>query len=200
MARLADALLCLGTGRLARDPVYRDDGAGLRSGELAGEVVRLVARQEKGSAKVKQNIATFNDVVNQYLRDQAKSDREKWETMLAQQIEDAGLPTPIWAGSEGGQYKVKAPGRSRPYCVDFYWPLCQPLIVEVLGGEFKPDSKYARGGVALRKWVERLRWLERLGYRVYCFTGQEVKDGTAIQWLREELEAKIGGQDDTIER
>ena len=132
------------------------------------------------------------DVANQYMRDQAKSDREKWETMLAQQIEDAGLPTPIWTGSEGGQYKVKAPGRSRPYRVDFWWSLdySNAMIVEVLGGEFQAGSKYARGGVALRKWVERLRWLERLGYRVYCFTGQEVKDGTAIKWLRKEFEVK----------
>jgi len=130
-----------------------------------------------------------------FASDKARAIRERWEVMLHDQIIEAGLPKPIWAGSDDGQYKVCRPGHSHAWRVDFYWSLDfrqREVIVEVLGGEFQGGSKYARGGVALRKWVERLRWLVKLGYRVYCFTGQEVNDGTAIEWLREEFKGRTG--------
>jgi very-short-patch-repair endonuclease len=59
-------------------------------------------------------------------------------------------------------------------------PRAQKLLVEVDGGEWQARSGH-KTGHGLRRDREKDRAAQMLGYRVFRFTGSEVKDGTALR-------------------
>ena len=110
---------------------------------------------------------------------QAKAVRERWEHLLAQQIEDAGLPTPQ------PQYHIYMPGASHPCRADFAWPE-RKLLVEVQGGQWSHGAHTRGSGFEddCRKYSQ----YALLGFRLMLITPDMISDGTAIEYLRKCLE------------
>lgn len=103
------------------------------------------------------------------------------EDLLEKQIESAGLPTPI------KQHRVAPP---RLHRMDFAWPDCG-LAVEVQGLGRKGKGSWSMGrhqspkGMANdceKNYLALIR-----GWRVLAVTGQQVRDGIAIEWIKELL-------------
>ena len=97
--------------------------------------------------------------------------RSEIEQMLSDQIKAAGLPAPIeWPAQH-------APIEYRKYRVDFSWP-DKKLIVDVDGavhrikGTFK--ASFERGYLLLKG-----------GWKVLHVGGDQVRDGTAVEWVKD---------------
>lgn len=100
------------------------------------------------------------------------------EAELALQIRALELPEPI------REYVV--PGIPR-FRYDFAWKNCK-LLIEVNGGT------YVKSGHTTHKGIDRdyrkNRWAQQLGWRCFSYTGEDVKNGTAIDEIRKALEAE----------
>lgn len=87
-------------------------------------------------------------------------------------------------------YELPAPERQaklipgREYAFDFAWPAAK-LAVEVNGGEWSRGAHNRSWGQ--RRDNEKARLVQELGWRLWTFTGSEVRDGTAIDALRREF-------------
>ena len=104
----------------------------------------------------------------------------KWERLLAQQIEDAGLPAPE------RQYHIYMPGASHPCRADFCWPSGR-LIVEVQGGQWV-RGRHTRGGKSFETECRKVAWYGVLGFVVLPVTPGMIEDGYAINCIRKRLE------------
>lgn len=103
---------------------------------------------------------------------QAKAERDKYEDKLAGQLDSLGIEY---------ERQVRFHPVRRWRC-DF---LIGNLIVEVDGGEWSGKGHFGSRG---RKHDnERDRAATLLGYRVLRFTGSEVKDGTAVRVIEDEV-------------
>ena len=99
------------------------------------------------------------------------------EDIMAQAIEDAGLPAPQ------RQYRFHV---TRKWRFDFAWP-AQRLAVEVDGGQFVM-GRHGRGG-ALNAESEKLEAALLLGWRVYKVPTKWVRDRKGAPVRRETIEA-----------
>lgn len=97
------------------------------------------------------------------------------ESMLNWQMRVDGLPAPEQ------EYRFDDARRWR---FDFAWPGCR-LAVEVNGGEWS-DGRHSRGA-GMAADYEKLNAATIAGWRVLQFTGSQVRDGTAINTIRQAL-------------
>ena len=73
---------------------------------------------------------------------------------------------------------------TRRWRFDFAWPDCR-LAVEVNGGEWS-EGRHSRGSGVAGDY-EKLNAATIAGWRVLQFTGSQVRDGTAINTIRQAL-------------
>ena len=101
------------------------------------------------------------------------------ETLLLWQLKDAGMPEPET------QFRA-VPGRR------FAWDFAYPdnrLLVEVQGGTWVANTGHTSGrGVA--RDCEKANMATLHGWRVLLFTGDMVRDGTALAIIQQAMEAK----------
>ena len=100
------------------------------------------------------------------------------EELFAFQATAAGLP-PF-------EREYLVPGVSR-FRYDFAW-IEQKLLVEINGGTWGHMGHSTGKGIARDYRKNRLP--QELGWRCYSFTGDEVKEGEAIEVVRKALEKK----------
>ena len=100
------------------------------------------------------------------------------EAELALQIRALGLPEPI------REYQAI---KGRKFRFDFAW-LEQRLLVEVNGGTYTKGAHSTGRGIARDYEKANLAVLQ--GWRVLSFDGKSVKDGTAVEVIRQALEAE----------
>jgi len=120
---------------------------------------------------------------------EAKARRERLEQQLHQQIADAKLP-PAFDKWHGGQIRFQP---ARRWAFDFAWP-DRMLAVEVHGGTWLPTT----GDAAKRGWHNTGAAFERdavkmcaaavAGWRVMIVTSAMVRDGRALEFIRQALE------------
>lgn len=88
--------------------------------------------------------------------------------------------------------KLPAPEREvclipgRKFRVDFAWRE-QRIAFEVNGGTWVKSGHSS--GAGLQRDYEKAALLQLEGYRVFSVSGQSVRDGTAIKWLKQALNA-----------
>jgi len=100
------------------------------------------------------------------------------EALLLWQLKDAGLPEPTV------QFKAIA---DRRYRWDFAYPDYR-LLIEVQGGTWVANTGHTSGrGVA--RDCEKANLATVNGWRVLLFTGDMVKDGTALDTIIKAMEA-----------
>ena len=125
---------------------------------------------------------------------QKKMKREKWEIMFARQLEEIGFEeapkdSRVMPGQYVREYRFCP---SRRWRVDFLiiykkaeWGNEYSILVEIEGGT------YARGrhtrGSGYAKDCEKYNHAALAGWQVYRFTGEMIKDGSAIRWLQEHV-------------
>ncbi len=100
------------------------------------------------------------------------------ELLLATQIEQAGIAAPEqeWRFHE-----------TRRWRFDFAWPhLIPPLAIEVEGGTWTRKSRHTTGK-GFEKDAEKYNAAVLLNWRVLRFTGDQVRDGRAIDVIVEAL-------------
>lgn len=90
------------------------------------------------------------------------------EIAYLQQITASGLSPPV------REYPFASPRRWR---ADFAWPDCR-LLVEIEGGTWS-GGRHTRGA-GYAKDAEKYNAAALLGWRVLRFTGEMVRDGTAL--------------------
>ena len=100
------------------------------------------------------------------------------EAELALQIRALDLPEPI------REYQAI---KGRKFRFDFAW-LEQRLLVEVNGGTYTQGAHSTGRGIARDYEKANLAVLQ--GWRVLSFDGKSVKDGTAVEVIRQALEAE----------
>lgn len=100
------------------------------------------------------------------------------EELFQKQLDQLGLPP------AKREYRFCPPRRWR---FDFAWPLFK-MAVEIQGGTWI-HGRHNRGA-GFEKECERRRWCARLGWRVFEFTGKEVKNETAINWMIAQFQAE----------
>jgi very-short-patch-repair endonuclease len=99
------------------------------------------------------------------------------EAELALQIRALGLPEPV------REYQAIT---GRKFRFDFAW-LEHRLLVEVNGGTYTKGAHSTGQGIARDYEKANLAVLQ--GWRVLTFDGKSVKDGTAVEVIRQALEA-----------
>ncbi len=93
-------------------------------------------------------------------------------------------------------YRLQMPEREHVFATprrwrfDFAWP-ARKLAAEVQGGTWV-RGRHSRGA-GMRKDAEKYNTAALLGWHVLLFTGDMVKDGSAIQTVKDALSA-IGAQ------
>ena len=100
------------------------------------------------------------------------------EAELALQIKALGLPEPT------REYLAI---KGRKFRFDFAW-LEQRLLVEVNGGTYTQGAHSTGRGIA--RDYEKANLAVLHGWRVLSFDGKAVKDGTAVEVIRQALEAE----------
>ena len=100
------------------------------------------------------------------------------EELFALRVRAEGLPEPV------REYAV--PGIPR-FRYDFAW-VAQKLLVEINGGTWGHMGHSTGKGIA--RDYRKSRMAQALGWRCYPFTGDEVKDGTAVEVVRKALEVR----------
>jgi len=100
------------------------------------------------------------------------------EAELALQIRALGLPEPI------REYQAI---KGRKFRFDFAW-LEHRLLVEVNGGTYTKGAHSTGAGIA--RDYEKCNLGVLQGWRVLLFDGKAVKDGTAVEVIRQALEAE----------
>ena len=100
------------------------------------------------------------------------------EAELALQIKALGLPEPI------REYQAIT---GRKFRFDFAW-LEHRLLVEVNGGTYTKGAHSTGQGIARDYEKANLAVLQ--GWRVLTFDGKSVKDGTAVEVIRQAVEAE----------
>jgi len=98
------------------------------------------------------------------------------EAELALQIKALGLPEPT------REYLAI---KGRKFRFDFAW-LEQRLLVEVNGGTYTQGAHSTGRGIA--RDYEKCNLATLAGWRVLSFDGKSVKDGTAVEVIRQALE------------
>ena len=99
------------------------------------------------------------------------------EAELALQIKALGLPEPI------REYQAI---KGRKFRFDFAW-LEHKLLVEVNGGTYTKGAHSTGAGIA--RDYEKANLAQLAGWRVLLFDGKSVKDGTAVEVIRQALES-----------
>jgi len=102
------------------------------------------------------------------------------ETLLAVQLEQAGIPFER-------EYRFHP---VRKWRADFnvwrhYWHTKGDVLVEIDGGAFIA-GRHSRG-TGVEKDAEKQSAAAILGYRVLRCTPRQVKDGTALEWIKQAL-------------
>lgn len=101
------------------------------------------------------------------------------ETNLANQIETAGLPSPV------REFRAIA---GRRYRYDFAWPE-RKLLIEVQG------AIWVRGGhstgVGITRDAEKLNLATLAGFRCLHVTSTHVTSGQALTWIQEALKCAV---------
>jgi very-short-patch-repair endonuclease len=97
------------------------------------------------------------------------------EERLALEMRHYRIPEPV------RQAQI-VPGRK--FRFDFAWP-DHKLAVEINGGEFTQGAHNRSWGQ--RRDNEKSRLAQQLGWRVWTFTGSQVRDATAIDTIRVEF-------------
>ena len=123
--------------------------------------------------------------ISEAAKDAAKAKRERWELMLDDQIQAAGLPPGIPARWGDKKYYIYMQGASHPCQPDRAWPE-RKLLVEVQGGQWT-RGRHTRG-TGFEADCRKYSWYAILGYRVLFATPTMIEDGTVIDLLRKELE------------
>ena len=100
------------------------------------------------------------------------------EAELALQIKALGLPEPV------REYPAI---KGRKFRFDFAW-LERKLLVEVNGGTYTKGAHSTGAGIA--RDYEKANLAQLAGWRVLSFDGKAVKDGTAVEVIRQALEAE----------
>ena len=100
------------------------------------------------------------------------------EELLLQHIKLVGLPTPE------REYRFSPPRRFK---ADFAYP-DEMLLIEVEGGVWT-RGRHTRGG-GYSKDMEKYNLAATMGYRILRFTGDMIKDGTAMQTIEKVLNEK----------
>ena len=88
-----------------------------------------------------------------------------------------GFPTPI------EEYKAI---HNRNYRWDFYFRAAN-LLVEIQGGIHMAKSGH-NTGVGIERDAEKINLATCAGYKVMQVTGKMIKDGRAVQWIRQIME------------
>ena len=114
----------------------------------------------------------------------AKAKRERWEMLFAEQILRAGLPPPIM------QFPF-AIGIGRKWRADFCW-VDYGLIVEIQGGGFT-GGRHTRG-TGYEDDCERQSTAATLGYTIMPVTPRHVREGKALAWITEALNARMAAR------
>jgi len=109
------------------------------------------------------------------------------ETILHNQIRAAGLPAPVT------EFLFHP---SRKWRADFAWPEAM-VILEVEGGTWTRGRHSRPKGYA--DDCEKYSRASLLGYTVLRATGEQIRQGLAIQWLSEALERFYGPLDESID-
>jgi very-short-patch-repair endonuclease len=114
---------------------------------------------------------------SEYRQLQPKRGRSKLEETLESHINMAGLPTPET------EYQFAKPRRWR---FDFAW-IDRKIACEVEGGVFI-NGGHTRGA-AYEKNCEKYNAAALAGWSVYRFTGNQIKDGSALAVLQQALQS-----------
>jgi very-short-patch-repair endonuclease len=93
-------------------------------------------------------------------------------------------------------YNLPSPHREYPFAqllgrrwrADFAYPAPIMLLIEVEGGTYSGGRHTTGSGY--RKDAEKYNTASLMGYTVLRFTGDMVKDGTAIKTIKQALDAK----------
>lgn len=93
------------------------------------------------------------------------------EDSFAYQIKAFGIPEPV------REYRFHP---DRKWRLDFYWD--SGWAVEIQGGGWVQGGHNRNAGTMWKDY-EKLNAAQELGIRVLQFTGDQVKDGTAVQTL-----------------
>jgi very-short-patch-repair endonuclease len=102
------------------------------------------------------------------------------ETTLANQIRAAGLPAPVT------EFLFHP---DRQWRADFAWPEAM-VILEVEGGTWTRGRHVRPKGFA--EDICKANAAQLMGYTVLRATGEQIRQGLAIQWLSEALERFYG--------
>ena len=97
------------------------------------------------------------------------------EDLLFQQMQFVGLPTPE------REYKFAPPRR---YRADFAYP-SERLLIEVEGGIWT-GGRHSRGA-GFTEDAKKYNLAAAMGFRVLRFTGDMIKDGSALKTIEEVL-------------
>ena len=100
------------------------------------------------------------------------------EAELALQIRALDLPEPV------REYPAV---KGRKFRFDFAW-LEHGLLVEVNGGTYTKGAHSTGKGIA--RDYEKNNLAQLAGWRCLAFDGKSVKDGTAVEVIRQALEAE----------
>jgi very-short-patch-repair endonuclease len=112
----------------------------------------------------------------------AQGEKKDAELLLSQKIIAAGLPVPV------REHRFAPPRRWR---FDFAWPE-QKIAFEVDGGIWlQTDDGYSKGHAHPKRFVEDIEKRNAANVAGWCMlhaTPKQVKDGTAIRWLKRAFE------------
>jgi very-short-patch-repair endonuclease len=102
------------------------------------------------------------------------------ERALLTQIRMFNLPKPV-----AEFYAI--PGRR--FRFDFCWEE-ERLLCEIQGGIWMKNRSGHSSGTGINRDTEKANLAVLAGWRVLAFTGDQIKSGQAIQWLKQALEKK----------
>ena len=130
----------------------------------------------------------------EYKKLQKKLKREKWELMFARQLQAIGFTEAcedcrVMPGQYAREFRFYLPRRWRVDFVIVYKnnPLGEEhkILVEIEGGTHS-RGRHTRGS-GYAKDCEKYNHAALAGWQLFRFTGEMVKDGSAIKWLEENL-------------
>jgi hypothetical protein len=109
-----------------------------------------------------------------------KKKQVDWEGKLAEQIAEAGLPLPI------RQFKGIP---DRKFSFDFAWPMLM-IAAECEGGSWGGSGRHT-SGAGYKADCMKYNLATRHGWQVYRFTSDQVKDKTAIEFIKEVFKREV---------
>ena len=128
----------------------------------------------------------------EFIKEQKRLEREKWEIEFAQQLDGEG-----WYYEREYRFHPVRRWRTDFVIVRKGYPLAarghvaegykrnHVILVEIEGGTYT-QGRHTRGA-GFAKDCEKYNTAASMGWRVFRFTAEMVKDGSAIKFLKEEV-------------